>query len=157
MSYRLCLHNPPHPFRLDANAPADPPITTHIFLWGCILEPFTKKMRGDDEYLKSFTKGFAELPSPAQVHGALSGWRCTAAVAFAVASVAVASVAAAFALAIVVAVESAVKNSIPVRCAPFLSWWPGRICFCYCLCLCSPRSGTGRKRAEHDGDSLNER
>ncbi|CAN0505245.1 unnamed protein product, partial [Laminaria digitata] len=44
-----------------------PVLTTYILLWGSIREPFTKKMLGDNEYLLSFTKGFSELPSPAQV------------------------------------------------------------------------------------------
>lgn len=46
---------------------ADPVVTTFILLWGSIREPLLKKVLGDDEYLWSFTKGFAELPSPAQV------------------------------------------------------------------------------------------
>ena len=46
---------------------ADPLLTTYILLWGSIREPFLMKMLGDDEYLWSYTKGFAELPSPAQV------------------------------------------------------------------------------------------
>ena len=46
---------------------SDPVLTTYILLWGSIREPFTKKMLGDNDYLLSFTKGFSELPSPAQV------------------------------------------------------------------------------------------
>ena len=46
---------------------ADPLLTTYILLWGSIREPFLMKMLGDDEYLFSYTKGFSELPSPAQV------------------------------------------------------------------------------------------
>lgn len=42
-------------------------MTTYILLWGSIREPFTMKMMGDQEYLLSYTKGFSELPSPAQV------------------------------------------------------------------------------------------
>lgn len=45
----------------------DPVITTYILLWGSIGEPFVKKITGDGAYLWSFTKGFSELPSPAQV------------------------------------------------------------------------------------------
>eukprot|EP00903_Cladosiphon_okamuranus_P006658 g6501.t1 len=44
-----------------------PLLTTYILLWGSIREPFLMKMLGDDEYLLSYTKGFAELPSPAQL------------------------------------------------------------------------------------------
>lgn len=40
---------------------------TYVLLWGAIGEPLVKKFLGDDEYLWSFTNGFAELPSPAQV------------------------------------------------------------------------------------------
>eukprot|EP00903_Cladosiphon_okamuranus_P006660 g6502.t2 len=43
-----------------------PVFTTYILLWGSIREPFTKKINGDEDYLWSFTKGFSELPSPAQ-------------------------------------------------------------------------------------------
>ena len=46
---------------------ADPVLTTYILLWGSIREPFTKKLIGDEDYLLSFTMGFSELPSPAQV------------------------------------------------------------------------------------------
>lgn len=42
-------------------------MTTYILLWGSIREPFTKKLLGDEDYLFSYTKGFASLPSPAQV------------------------------------------------------------------------------------------
>lgn len=42
-------------------------MTTAILLWGSIREPFVNKMLGNNEYLLSYTKGFAELPSPAQV------------------------------------------------------------------------------------------
>ncbi len=48
--------------------PTDPVVTTYILLWGSVHEPFIKKMRGDEDYLRSYTKGFAELPTPAQVH-----------------------------------------------------------------------------------------
>ncbi|CAM9969419.1 unnamed protein product, partial [Ectocarpus sp. 8 AP-2014] len=44
-----------------------PLLTTYILLWGSIREPFMMKIVGDDEYLWSYTKGFAQLPSPAQV------------------------------------------------------------------------------------------
>lgn len=47
---------------------ADPVLTTHTLLWGSIGEPFVKKWVGDKEYLWAYTKGFSELPSPAQVH-----------------------------------------------------------------------------------------
>ncbi|CAB1105051.1 unnamed protein product [Ectocarpus sp. CCAP 1310/34] len=43
-----------------------PALTTHAVLWGSIGEPVMKKWTGDDEYLWSFTKGFSEMPSPAQ-------------------------------------------------------------------------------------------
>ncbi|CAM9258459.1 unnamed protein product [Scytosiphon promiscuus] len=49
-----------------------PMITTYILLWGSIREPFTKKILGDDEYLWSYTKGFSELPSPAQLKASLA-------------------------------------------------------------------------------------
>lgn len=47
---------------------ADPLVTTYMLLWGAIGEPLVKKFLGDDEYLWSFTQGFTELPSPAQVY-----------------------------------------------------------------------------------------
>ncbi|CAN0413649.1 unnamed protein product, partial [Ectocarpus sp. 12 AP-2014] len=50
----------------------DPVITTYILLWGSIREPFMKKILGDDEYLWSYTKGFSELPSPAQLKASLA-------------------------------------------------------------------------------------
>ncbi|CAM9465258.1 unnamed protein product [Ectocarpus sp. 6 AP-2014] len=49
-----------------------PVITTYILLWGSIREPFMKKILGDDEYLWSYTKGFSELPSPAQLKASLA-------------------------------------------------------------------------------------
>eukprot|EP00903_Cladosiphon_okamuranus_P006656 g6499.t1 len=49
-----------------------PLLTTYILLWGSIREPFLMKMLGDDEYLLSYTKGFAELPSPAQLKATLA-------------------------------------------------------------------------------------
>lgn len=55
-----------HPHGLPTSL-ADPLLTTYILLWGSIREPFLMKMLGDDEYLFSYTKGFSELPSPAQV------------------------------------------------------------------------------------------
>ncbi len=58
----------PPPCPLSNQRPADPVLTTHILLWGSIGEPFVKNRTGDSEYLWSYTKGFSELPSPAQVH-----------------------------------------------------------------------------------------
>ncbi|CAM9905729.1 unnamed protein product, partial [Hapterophycus canaliculatus] len=49
-----------------------PLLTTYILLWGSIREPFLMKMLGDDEYLWSYTKGFSELPSPAQLKASLA-------------------------------------------------------------------------------------
>lgn len=56
-----------NPTLRSTECPTDPVITTYILLWGSIREPFTKKITGDDEYLWGYTKGFSELPSPAQV------------------------------------------------------------------------------------------
>ena len=56
-----------NPTLRPTECPTDPVITTYILLWGSIREPFTKKITGDDEYLWGYTKGFSELPSPAQV------------------------------------------------------------------------------------------
>ncbi|CAB1104899.1 unnamed protein product [Ectocarpus sp. CCAP 1310/34] len=44
-----------------------PVLTTYTLLWGSIGEPIKRKLGGDTEYLNSFTKGFSEMPSPAQV------------------------------------------------------------------------------------------
>eukprot|EP00904_Undaria_pinnatifida_P012481 jgi/Undpi1/8363/HiC_scaffold_25.g10831.m1 len=49
-----------------------PLLTTYILLWGSIREPFTMKMLGDREYLWSYTKGFSEMPSPAQLKASLA-------------------------------------------------------------------------------------
>ncbi|CAN0477642.1 unnamed protein product [Ectocarpus sp. 12 AP-2014] len=49
-----------------------PVMTTYILLWGSIREPFMKKILGDDEYLGSYTHGFAQLPSPAQLKASLA-------------------------------------------------------------------------------------
>ncbi|CAN0141568.1 unnamed protein product, partial [Ectocarpus sp. 4 AP-2014] len=49
-----------------------PLLTTYILLWGSIREPFMMKILGDDEYLWSYTKGFAQLPSPAQLKASLA-------------------------------------------------------------------------------------
>ncbi|CAM9258383.1 unnamed protein product, partial [Scytosiphon promiscuus] len=49
-----------------------PFLTTYNLLWGSIREPFMMKMLGDDEYLWSYTKGFSELPSPAQLKASLA-------------------------------------------------------------------------------------
>eukprot|EP00904_Undaria_pinnatifida_P012482 jgi/Undpi1/8364/HiC_scaffold_25.g10832.m1 len=49
-----------------------PVLTTYILLWGSIREPFTKKLIGDEDYLLSFTMGFSELPSPAQLKASLA-------------------------------------------------------------------------------------
>ncbi|CAM9276032.1 unnamed protein product, partial [Pylaiella littoralis] len=49
-----------------------PLMTTAILLWGSIREPFMNKMLGNNEYLLSYTKGFAELPSPAQLRASLA-------------------------------------------------------------------------------------
>ncbi|CAM9700874.1 unnamed protein product [Ectocarpus sp. 4 AP-2014] len=49
-----------------------PVMTTYILLWGSIHEPFMKKVLGDDEYLGSYTHGFAQLPSPAQLKASLA-------------------------------------------------------------------------------------
>ncbi|CAN0036855.1 unnamed protein product [Ectocarpus sp. 12 AP-2014] len=51
---------------------AYPVLTTHTLLWGSIGEPLVKKWEGDEEYLWSFTKGFSELPSPAQLKASLA-------------------------------------------------------------------------------------
>ena len=68
-SSRRPLTPPTHPARppFFLILAADPVLTTYILLWGSIREPFLKKMLGDNDYLLSFTKGFSELPSPAQV------------------------------------------------------------------------------------------
>ncbi|CAM9384392.1 unnamed protein product [Ectocarpus fasciculatus] len=49
-----------------------PVLTTHTLLWGSIGEPLMKKWEGDREYLWSFTKGFSEMPSPAQLKASLA-------------------------------------------------------------------------------------
>ncbi|CAM9739286.1 unnamed protein product, partial [Ectocarpus fasciculatus] len=49
-----------------------PLMTTHILLWGSIREPFMKNILGDEEYLGSYTHGFAQLPSPAQLKASLA-------------------------------------------------------------------------------------
>ncbi|CAM9480659.1 unnamed protein product, partial [Ascophyllum nodosum] len=49
-----------------------PLITTHVMLWGIIQKPFIKKLLGDRDYLLSFTKGFSEMPSPAQLKASLA-------------------------------------------------------------------------------------
>ncbi|CBJ31534.1 signal transducer, putative [Ectocarpus siliculosus] len=41
-------------------------------LWGSIGEPIKRKLAGDTEYLLSFTKGFSEMPSPAQLKASLA-------------------------------------------------------------------------------------
>ena len=68
---RLC----PHEVMINQHqinlARTDPLVSTYILLWGSIWEPFIMKMLGDEEYLWSYTKGFAELPSPAQVPTAI--------------------------------------------------------------------------------------
>ncbi|CAM9247127.1 unnamed protein product [Ectocarpus sp. 4 AP-2014] len=49
-----------------------PALTTHTVLWGSIGEPVLKKWTRDEEYLWSFTKGFSDLPSPAQLKASLA-------------------------------------------------------------------------------------
>ncbi|CBJ31531.1 signal transducer, putative [Ectocarpus siliculosus] len=49
-----------------------PALTTHTVLWGSIGRPVLKKWTRDDEYLWSFTKGFSEMPSPAQLKASLA-------------------------------------------------------------------------------------
>ncbi|CAM9832099.1 unnamed protein product [Ectocarpus sp. 12 AP-2014] len=49
-----------------------PVLTTHTLLWGSIGGPLMKKWEGDEQYLWSFTKGFSELPSPAQLKASLA-------------------------------------------------------------------------------------
>eukprot|EP00903_Cladosiphon_okamuranus_P013298 g12395.t2 len=49
-----------------------PALTTHTLLWGSIGEPFAKKLVGDEQYLWAYTKGFSELPSPAQLKASLA-------------------------------------------------------------------------------------
>ena len=38
-----------------------------ILFWPPIAEPLYRYMRGDEEYLHSYTKGFSTLPTPSQV------------------------------------------------------------------------------------------
>ncbi|CAN0088475.1 unnamed protein product [Ectocarpus sp. 12 AP-2014] len=49
-----------------------PVLTTYTLLWGSIGEPIKRKLAGDTEYLYSFTKGFSEMPSPAQLKASLA-------------------------------------------------------------------------------------
>ncbi|CAM9464833.1 unnamed protein product [Ectocarpus sp. 6 AP-2014] len=49
-----------------------PVMTTYILLWGSIREPFMMKILGEDEYLGSYTHGFAQLLSPAQLKASLA-------------------------------------------------------------------------------------
>ncbi|CAN0228913.1 unnamed protein product, partial [Ectocarpus fasciculatus] len=49
-----------------------PVLTTYTLLWGSIGEPIKRKLAGDTEYLLSFTKGFSEMPSPAQLKASLA-------------------------------------------------------------------------------------
>ncbi|CAM9864575.1 unnamed protein product [Ectocarpus sp. 6 AP-2014] len=49
-----------------------PVLTTYTLLWGSIGEPIKRKLAGDTDYLYSFTKGFSEMPSPAQLKASLA-------------------------------------------------------------------------------------
>ncbi|CAN0106221.1 unnamed protein product [Ectocarpus fasciculatus] len=49
-----------------------PVLTTYTLLWGSIGEPLKMKLAGNAEYLYSFTQGFSEMPSPAQLKANLA-------------------------------------------------------------------------------------
>ncbi|CAM9451135.1 unnamed protein product, partial [Ectocarpus sp. 4 AP-2014] len=49
-----------------------PVLSTYTLLWGSIGEPVVKKLTRDEDYLWSFTKGFSEMPSPAQLKASLA-------------------------------------------------------------------------------------
>ncbi|CAM9372968.1 unnamed protein product [Ectocarpus fasciculatus] len=49
-----------------------PVLSTYTLLWGSIGEPLKMKLTGNAEYLYSFTQGFSEMPSPAQLKANLA-------------------------------------------------------------------------------------
>ncbi|CAM9634125.1 unnamed protein product [Ectocarpus sp. 6 AP-2014] len=46
-------------------------VSSIILFWPPIIEPLYRKLSGDEDYLYSYTKGFSQLPTPAQMRSCL--------------------------------------------------------------------------------------